>query len=395
MQTALKRNQDPTQRLQTPAIGADLDSHRQQHQLIIADGLCPQIAELLPGALHDVVALGRCDNPLAAISAILEERHQQGLSVDTLHIVAHGKPGGFQIGNQWVDTRLICSRSEHKSTWPVQKIALWSCHTGDTKDENIADALEFLTGAEIFLTDHEINSSSTTVKRNGQHANNEVIELSEILSEQTLNSWTGSLAAPIAPTSGWYNVLAGSKYDPNDDQQSNSDLDLVGDASNPMLQASQKSLGSDTVYWFRARLGNANVSGISTYIALDIDGDLVADIFIEGRVAADGNTSLSYHLKDPTKAGTGPSNTGWLNSTNDQTKEKAGSSSLTSVTITSASSDLDGGRSGVDSWMNIGFSLSDLQSFQPAASVTGTSALVLYLNFSNSKWGYCGSSRQE
>ena len=76
-----------------------------KRELIIADGLCPQIAELLPGALHELLALGQNQNPLAAISAELEKRRIQGRPVQTLHIVAHGRPGAFRLGGQWVDAQ--------------------------------------------------------------------------------------------------------------------------------------------------------------------------------------------------------------------------------------------------------------------------------------------------
>ncbi len=73
--------------------------------LIVADGLCSQIAELLPGALHEIVALGASANPLAAITQELLRKRQTGQPLDTLHIVAHGRPGALQIGGRWVARR--------------------------------------------------------------------------------------------------------------------------------------------------------------------------------------------------------------------------------------------------------------------------------------------------
>lgn len=51
---------------------------RSQQELIVADGLCPRISELLPGALHELVALGSSSNPLAAITAELDRRRLEG-----------------------------------------------------------------------------------------------------------------------------------------------------------------------------------------------------------------------------------------------------------------------------------------------------------------------------
>jgi hypothetical protein len=56
---------------------ADLPSSRQSTQLIVTDGLCPRIGELLPGALHEQVALGLHHNPLTANGAALYKRRLQ------------------------------------------------------------------------------------------------------------------------------------------------------------------------------------------------------------------------------------------------------------------------------------------------------------------------------
>ncbi|MBD1193158.1 DUF4347 domain-containing protein [Vulcanococcus sp. Clear-D1] len=100
-------------------------------ELIIADGLCPQIAELLPGALHELVALGQSQNPLAAISAELEQRRREGRRVQTLHIVAHGSPGALRIGGQWVDAPALIANADQLAQWGLSAISLWSCKLGN------------------------------------------------------------------------------------------------------------------------------------------------------------------------------------------------------------------------------------------------------------------------
>ena len=74
--------------------------------LIVVDGLCPRIGELIPGALQELVALGRSNDPLRQITLELARRRQQGQPVGTLHLVAHGRPGAFQIGREWIDAIL-------------------------------------------------------------------------------------------------------------------------------------------------------------------------------------------------------------------------------------------------------------------------------------------------
>jgi len=188
------------------------------------------------------------------------------------------------------------------------------------------------------------------------------------------------------PTGTWLNVMIGSNYDPNDDQQSNSGQDLVGDATNAMLQAQRTgSSNADYTYFFRARYGDANVSGTSFYLAMDTTGDRIADIFIEAKVASNGTTTLYYHKIDPSKTGTGPSNTGWLNSTNDSTVQMTAAAADSLVTVTSAGTNLDGGTSGIDSWVTFGFKLTSLQSFAPAAGMTGDTGTILYAFTSTSQ----------
>ena len=185
------------------------------------------------------------------------------------------------------------------------------------------------------------------------------------------------------PTGSWFDVMKGARFDAPNDSASNEGLDLVGDANNALLQ-SQRSGASSDEYWFRVRLGDNDVKGVSFYLALDITGDSVADIFVEAQRAANGNTKLAYHKRDASKSGTGPNTTGWLNSTNDTTIEKEAAAADCYVAVSSAGTNIDNA-GGIDSWLTFGFKLSSLQSFAPAASLTGSSAVVLYAFTSSSQ----------
>jgi len=118
----------------------------QQTELILADGLCPAIATLLPAALHPVEALGAESNPLQAIETVL----QQHPGLQTLHLVAHGAPGGFRIGGQWIDRRALIAHAETLGHWGVKRIALWCCDTGG--DQGFVALLVELTGAEVLAS---------------------------------------------------------------------------------------------------------------------------------------------------------------------------------------------------------------------------------------------------
>lgn len=68
--------------------------------LIMTDSTDPEIAALVAGAQHEVVELGRSADPLQAILAALTERRAAGAKLDTLHLVAHGRPGALQIASR-------------------------------------------------------------------------------------------------------------------------------------------------------------------------------------------------------------------------------------------------------------------------------------------------------
>lgn len=85
----------------------------------------------------------------------------------------------------------------------------------------------------------------------------------------------------------WYTLLTGDNFDASNDTQAQVEsLDLVGNASNPMLQTQRDRVwfeGSDTpefVYYFRARHGTVPTNS-SFYLGIDVNGDKIADLLLE------------------------------------------------------------------------------------------------------------------
>ncbi|MDP3055037.1 MAG: VCBS domain-containing protein [Methylobacter sp.] len=124
-------------------------------ELIIADGLCPQIAELLTDALQPVAALGSIATPLAAITARLA-----GQKLHTLHLVAHGQAGAFSLGGQHIDAELLRANADLLAQWQVQRIALWSCSVG--QDAEFIRLLSELTGAQVFASEQPLGKLGRT-----------------------------------------------------------------------------------------------------------------------------------------------------------------------------------------------------------------------------------------
>ena len=130
---------------------------RASAELIIADGLCPAIASLAPGALHEHVELGHTNNPIAAIATELQRRRREGRPVETLHIVAHGVSGAFSLGGKWVSATELNANADELAQWQISRIALWSCQTG--KDINFISILERLTGCTAYASPSKIGGN--------------------------------------------------------------------------------------------------------------------------------------------------------------------------------------------------------------------------------------------
>ena len=68
----------------------------------------------------------------------------------TLHLIAHGRPGAFRIGEQWIDAEALKAHSGELASWGVETIALWSCHV--SADAGFVALLEELTGARVLAS---------------------------------------------------------------------------------------------------------------------------------------------------------------------------------------------------------------------------------------------------
>ncbi len=162
--------------------------------LIVADGLCPRIGELLPSALHDLVALGHCHNPLRTISEELRHRRLKSQPVGTLHVVGHGRPGAIQIGGHWIDAASLMANADLLNQWQIGTIALWSCEVG--ADRGFVALLQELTGAKVAATSRRIegmNLESWSIS----DTNDGTDSLPPIFNPSQLGTWPWSLAGFI------------------------------------------------------------------------------------------------------------------------------------------------------------------------------------------------------
>ncbi len=189
----------------------------------------------------------------------------------------------------------------------------------------------------------------------------------------------------------WNSVLVGSQYDVAGDFQA-SGTDLVGNATNPMLQSQRTGSSGSYTYYFRVRLGAAQAGGLSFYLGIDLDGGAVgsetapvADMFVEAKIKSnwDGDF-VSFHKKDGSKTCLSPSTTGWLNGTSNGEQQVAGAAVGAANVVNGSytdNTDLDA-NGYVDKWLTFSFTESDLTSWALSklsrSSVSGNTAVVIY-----------------
>ena len=115
--------------------------------LLIGDGACSQIRELLGASVVPATPLELDRQALSGISAALRQRRSEAGPPRILHLLAHGRPGAFRIGDQWIDAEALKAHAGDLASWGVETIALWSCHVG--ADANFVALLQELTGAQV------------------------------------------------------------------------------------------------------------------------------------------------------------------------------------------------------------------------------------------------------
>ncbi|MFV8360445.1 T9SS type A sorting domain-containing protein [Flavobacterium sp. LS1P3] len=191
-----------------------------------------------------------------------------------------------------------------------------------------------------------------------------------------------SKSAVGVATGNWISLMKGDKFDPNDDQQSVADTDFVGNTAHAMVETQKETINftdglTDDVYYFRVRMGQS-IASTSFYLGIDVSGDLIADLFIEANMKSQ-TPYVSFHKRDVSKTGLSPSQTAWLNGTkNNEFFLDARNAHILTYT---AGTDIDGGNSGTDSWIEFGFTEESLKKYvlnNFGVVITGNSVIALY-----------------
>jgi len=131
------------------------------NSLLVADGECPKIRELLAEALVPVLWLEAGQHPLETVTAALEVRRQQGQPVESLHWVSHGRPGVLRVGAREISRKTLVLHRSDLGTWGIKNLALWSCRYG-AESESIS-LLEEFTGASVFSSTSDLGRISEAI----------------------------------------------------------------------------------------------------------------------------------------------------------------------------------------------------------------------------------------
>jgi hypothetical protein len=141
------------------AMASDADDCTTQTTLLVADGSCPKIRELLAEALVPVLWLEAGQPPLETVTTALAERRHKGQPVESLHWVSHGRPGQLLIAGTSLDQKGLIHHQPLLSSWAVGTIALWSCDIGT--EEGYISLWEELTGATVWFSRQPVGRLST------------------------------------------------------------------------------------------------------------------------------------------------------------------------------------------------------------------------------------------
>ncbi|QNI49797.1 hypothetical protein SynRS9915_00068 [Synechococcus sp. RS9915] len=162
--------------------------------LLVADGACPKIRELLAEALVPVLWLESGQTPLETVTAALAQRRQQGQPVETLHWVSHGRPGVLQVGATEITPKTLVHHCAEIRTWGIKNLALWSCRYG--AEPEAISLLEEFTGASVF-------ASASALGRTSEAINQWKLEDTDIaipVDPEQLNKWAHQLGEKIYTT---------------------------------------------------------------------------------------------------------------------------------------------------------------------------------------------------
>ena len=137
-----------------PSTATDHSRSTLNSELVVADGSCHHIRQLLVGCQATVLWLEGDQDPFLAISQALTRKALQGAPIQTMHWVSHGSPGQLHIGDRSITTAALIAHAQHLNKWGIKDLAIWSCSVGS--DHSFISVLKELTGAIVWASKQPI-----------------------------------------------------------------------------------------------------------------------------------------------------------------------------------------------------------------------------------------------
>ncbi len=173
----------------------------QKHELLFVDTRTPDYEQMLDdiqhadeGVSYEIIILDPNRDGVEQISEVLAQ-HQQ---VDAVHIVSHGKEGGVQLGNTWLQEDNLENYSEALQQWGAALTAesdllFYGCNLAATTDgTELINALSQLTGADVAASDDLTGMANLGGDWDLEYRTGN-IETGIAFSSQLQQAWSGTL----------------------------------------------------------------------------------------------------------------------------------------------------------------------------------------------------------
>ncbi|HYE00847.1 MAG TPA: DUF4347 domain-containing protein, partial [Alphaproteobacteria bacterium] len=332
--------------------------------LVFVDSRVADQSTLLAGLPSgaEVVQIDAGSDGLAQIASAVQGR----TGLDAIHIVGHGASGEILLGDTRLDSVGLTTRAAELAGIGAAlgadgDILLYGCDVGSGEaGAAFVSGLAAATGADVAAStdatgaaalggDWELERSAGTVE-------------AATLFTGT-GGWEHRLAAiSLSSSTAWIPVLVGPNHDPNNDTQANNaDLDLVGNASNPLLYYQFDDGGTpsltDGTLAYRFRVGDDSFGAVALVgVDADRDGDL--DLFLSVDKAGGNASSHAVKIWAP---GNGANNSPSTTSLTAPTSQKTYALTAANYLLSSTGSDLDGDGN-TDSFVSFSLPFADVVS---------------------------------
>ncbi|MBR9910946.1 MAG: DUF4347 domain-containing protein, partial [Gammaproteobacteria bacterium] len=137
------------------------DVAEQRQEIIFVDTATPDYQTLIDGIVsssatdYQIIAIDRSSDGIAIISDYLNGAE----NIDAVHLVSHGKAGGVQLGNTWLDQASLGEFADLIASWSTglnsdADLLIYGCNlAADASGQDLLQALAELTGADVAASD--------------------------------------------------------------------------------------------------------------------------------------------------------------------------------------------------------------------------------------------------